>query len=256
MVRRKGRALRAHLEVYSREPGARERLAALLAGKGFERLPEPTNFGTTLLADLTGRDDAAHFASLSQGVRQNIRAIAKFPIEMRRITEVELSPRMNALLEETLSRTGATHQSRDFGPIIQLSLAHPRLSNLTGLYRTDISGPESLVAYAWGVNQGDSVAYDIGASTRVPEFRNLSLGYPLVWELMVWGRSVGAPFFDFGGITAGGGESEDRLGRISDFKRRFSKEVVQVAEEWVYAPHPLRNLVAGSISRAAALVHR
>jgi len=256
LVREDSRILRAHVETYSASAEVRSQIGTVLAACGFQRLDEPTNYRSTLLTALDDKDDSTHFASLTRRVRQDIRAIEKFPIALRRIFETDLSVRMNALLRESLARTGGIHKDVAFEPIIQLSQLRPDLSTILGLFRTDVIGSESLIAFAWGINQGDVGVYDVGASTRVPEFKNLSLGYPLVWGLIAWARSVGLPSFDFGGVTPGSSESDDRLGRISDFKRRFSKDVVDVAEEWVYAPHLVRNAVASAISKVGTLVRR
>jgi len=115
---------------------------------------------------------------------------------------------------------------------------------------------DALIAFAWGLNNVDHVAYDIGASARVPEFKTLSLGYPLLWELIAWARDSGASWFDYGGVPAENSDGEERLGRISDFKRRFEKQVVRVAEEWVFVPHPARAALASTLSRSGERLRR
>jgi hypothetical protein len=46
------------------------------------------------------------------------------------------------------------------------------------------------------------------------------------------------------------------LERISDFKRRFEKKAVHIADEFVLTPHPTRAAVASAVSRAATLLSR
>ncbi len=254
--RKDSRALRVHLECFSRDPDARDRLGAVARGYGFARLSDVTNYEYTLATDLRGSDNATHLASLSQGVRQNIRALAKYPVEMRPIRDESDSPRMNALMRETLARTGADHVEMDYAPTIRFALAEPSLARLMGLYRTEKVGGDALIAFALGLNNVDHAAYDIGASARVPEFKNLSLGYPLLWDLIRWGRDAGTSWFDYGGVPAEDSEGEERLGRISDFKRRFEKHAVRVADEWVLIPHPLRSAVARAVSGAVKLLSR
>lgn len=251
------RALRLHLEIFSPHSADRERLGAVASAHGFTRLPEVTNYEYTLVTDLRGQDNATHLASMSQGVRQNIRALAKYPVELRPIRDERDSLRMNALMRETLARTGADHTEHDYGPVIRLAAAEPALVRLMGLYRTDASSAdESLIAFALGLHNGDHAAYDIGASARVPEFKSLSLGYPLLWDLIAWARDNGASWFDYGGVPKADSEGEERLGRISDFKRRFEKTSVHVADEWVLVPHPVRSALAAGISRAADALKR
>lgn len=254
--KRDSRSLRVHVECFSRDADVRRLLGAVLRDRGFEPIPEPTHYGYTLATDLDGRDNASHLASLSQGVRQNIRALARYPVALRAITDVGDSARMNALMTETLARTGAKHVERDYAPVIRFATAEPKLSRLVGLYRTDGVGADALIAFAWGLNNVDHVAYDIGASARVDEFRSLSLGYPLLWDLITWARDLGASWFDYGGVPAADSEGEARLERISDFKRRFEKQAVHVAEEWVLTPHPLRSALATSISRVGERLRR
>jgi lipid II:glycine glycyltransferase (peptidoglycan interpeptide bridge formation enzyme) len=256
-VRGDNRALRLHLELFSRDAQERDQLGGIARTYGFTRLPEVTNYEYTLATDLAGTDDAGHLASLSQGVRQNIRALAKYPVELRPIRDESDSQRMNALMRDTLARTGARHHERDYGSTIRLAIAEPAVARLVGLYRTDgIGGEDALIAFALGLNNVDHVAYDIGASGRVPEFKNVSLGYPLLWDLISWARSVGAAWFDYGGVPAANSEGEERLRSISDFKRRFEKNAVRVSEEWALTPHPMRAAAARVVSRAVQALRR
>jgi hypothetical protein len=254
-ARRDRRTLRVHCECFSRDPDVRERLGATLRGQGFAPTAVPTHYGYTLVTELGGRDNASHLASLSQGVRQNIRAVAKYPVELRPIRDAADAPRMNALMRETLGRTGATHVERDYAPVIAFANAEPGLSRLVGLYRTDGPRQDALIAFAWGLNNVDHVAYDMGASARVPEFKSLSLGYPLLWDLIAWARDLGAGWFDYGGVPADDADAA-HLERISDFKRRFERQAVRVAEEWVLTPHRARAAIATAVSRAATLLSR
>jgi hypothetical protein len=256
-VRKDSRALRVHLELFSTDPAVRARLGEIAEAHGFVRLPEVTSYEYTLMTELGGRDNATHLASLSQGVRQNIRALARYPVELRLIQDESHSPRMNVLMRETLARTGASHQERDYGSTIRLAVMEPGLVRLVGLYRTDgVEGGDALIAFALGLNNVDHVAYDIGASARVPDFKNVSLGYPLLWDLISWARDTGAVWFDYGGVPAHDSEGEARLGRISDFKRRFEKNMVRVSDEWGLTPHPARAAAARFVSQAVKLLQR
>jgi hypothetical protein len=257
LARGDSRSLRIHLECFSRVPSERHRLGELAREHGFTRLDQVTHHEYTLATDLGGRDNATHFASMNRSIRNDIRAFTKYPLELRPIRDGRDSQRMNALMRETLARTGAMHVDRDYTSIIRLAVAEPSLARLVGLYRTDAAADsESLFAFALGLNNGDHVAYDIGASGRVPEHKNLSLVYPLLWDLISWARDLGASWFDYGGVPKEDSEGEERLARISDFKRRFEKNAVQVADEWVFTPHPMRSALAKAVSRAAEMLER
>jgi lipid II:glycine glycyltransferase (peptidoglycan interpeptide bridge formation enzyme) len=73
-----------------------------------------------------------------------------------------------------------------------------------------------------------------------------------MWDLIVWAKRAGATWFDFGGVTAGTAGSGDPLGGISDFKRLFSKERAEVAEDWVLEPRKLVARLARLVRSGAA----
>jgi lipid II:glycine glycyltransferase (peptidoglycan interpeptide bridge formation enzyme) len=171
-------------------------------------------------------------------------------VEVREIVGADYAERMNALLEETMQRTGGDFHPVNWHRIARLCLQNPGLARLSGLFRTDVTGPESLVAFALGLAHGDHVEYSHAASTRDPSLR-IPLVYALAWDLICWGKTTGATWFDFGGISpAGHAEGGDATGGISDFKRYFSRDVVQVGEDWSYEPHPMRAALARGASSA------
>jgi lipid II:glycine glycyltransferase (peptidoglycan interpeptide bridge formation enzyme) len=98
------------------------------------------------------------------------------------------------------------------------------------------------------------VDYAAAASTR-PEDIRIPLAFALTWDLIRWGKRVGATWFDFGGITGVTEGQNDPLKGISDFKRNFGNNVVSVGEEWVLEPR-LTSHLARAVSAAAALLRR
>jgi lipid II:glycine glycyltransferase (peptidoglycan interpeptide bridge formation enzyme) len=115
----------------------------------------------------------------------------------------------------------------------------PDAARLVGLFRTDREGPEALLGFAWGCWNGESACYFAGGSSRPPDLHRVQIGYPLVWDLIQWAKRSGATWFDFGGVTAGTAASGDPMGGISDFKRSFSNQAADVAEDWVFEPRRL-----------------
>ena len=111
------------------------------------------------------------------------------------------------------------------------------------------------MAYAWSGLHGDFAGYDGGASARIPGV-NVGLSYPLLWDLMRWSKSLGAEWFDMGGVSLGGLHSDDPVGGISDFKRYFSKDIGTVGEDWTVEPHPSASMVARFVSASARLLAR
>jgi len=243
------RILRVNLELFSRDQAARQSLSPLLERYGFRRLLTPRLYEQTLVMDLRPNEQAL-FASLSPSARRNVRELAKQPYTLQLITDPKFSDRLNALLLSVMARRGKDVQPLDWSRIIALSGQLPEASRLVGVFRDGASGCDALVGFAWGRAHGDHVEYYLGASARDISCR-LAPGYPLLWDLIVWAKRIGAVWFDFGGVTEGSHEtSADKLGGISDFKRFFSRSTATVREEWKLDPHPTRAALAVAISRS------
>jgi hypothetical protein len=239
----RSRILRMYVELFSPSPHVLARLAAAARRAGMEPSSTPRGYGATSLIDLTGETPAI-LAGFNPTARRHIRAVAKHPVAVRPVTDPALIPRMHDLLRDTLHRTGGTYEPREWEGILRYSSDHPESSRVVGLFRTDRSGPESLIAYAWGCLHGDHAQYSTAASSRPADLR-MPMAYCLAWDLMEWARSSGAKYFDFGGITDGSQGSDDPLGGISDFKRYFNGQTASVAEEWTVEP----NRIAAGLSR-------
>jgi lipid II:glycine glycyltransferase (peptidoglycan interpeptide bridge formation enzyme) len=123
------------------------------------------------------------------------------------------------------------------------------------VFKRDASGPEALRGFVLGCRHGDTVEYRVAASTR-PVGSSVPLLYAPTWELIRWARSVGATTFDFGGIASGTAGPGDARSGISDFKRYFSRNEVEVGGEGVFEPSRWRAAAAAAVSRAVAFVRR
>ena len=255
LVRENSLVLRADVEVFSPAAGVRDSVAAFASALGFRRRERPRSYQETVAVDLRPSEEEV-LASFHATARRHIRAVGKNPTAVAVLDHIGYAPRMESLWKETLRRTGGSYQSRDWARLIDFSAARPQAARLLGLFRTDFEGPESLLAFATGYAHGDHVQYAEAASTRQTDLR-MPLSYALAWDLMRWGKSVGAHWFDFGGITAGSFSDEgDRLGGVSDFKRYFSKGSVRVGEEWTIEPRPLRAAVASVVTAAAGMLRK
>jgi hypothetical protein len=247
-VRRDPRVLRLTVEVFSRDADEREDYAAHLTALGLKPLASRNGYRQTLTLDLRLDEDTI-FAGFERSGRRNVRALAKFPVTLAPITDARYAGRLETLMLETLARTGGRYAPQDWRAMIDLTREAPHLSRLVGIFLNEQEGPESLLAFAWGCAHGDHVQYSHGASTRNVPF-SMPLAYPLIWDLVTWGKRIGATWFDFGGVTDGdAGDGQDPLGGISAFKRYFSREMVTVGDEWVYEPRSVR-------ARAARIAHR
>lgn len=239
LARRDRRILRLDVEIFSPDADRRHALAEALEGAGFSPAPLSRSYPETLTADLALSDEE-HLAALSANTRRHVRAINKRPVALRLIEDAALAPRMDALIAETLQRTGGAYEPEDWRWKIELSRSAPEQSRLIGLFHTEIQGPESLLAFAWGCCHGEYAHYDAAGSTRRTDLK-MSFAYALMWDLMCWARHNGARWFDFGGITEGHRDSDDPVGGISDFKRHFGSTVQQVGERWTLEPSPIRS---------------
>jgi hypothetical protein len=252
-AREDSRVLRVSVDLYSRDGAARTEAGRMLSELGFEPVVPPRDYPRTLILDLpTDLADLWESRAYST-VRRNVRVAERAPLDLRVIDDPALVPRMAELLDSTFARTGAQIERPDFAGMMTLGRADPNASRLVGMFHSEATGPDALVAYAWALRHGDYCVYDIAASSREPAIRKYSLAHALVWELIRWSHAGGARWFDFGGVSAGTRGDGDPLGGISEFKRTFCKEAPEdVREEWQLEPRRLRAWAARSVSSAAA----
>jgi hypothetical protein len=248
------RVLRTYLGVFSPDPGVQQEIAAHAAAAGFQKNPDRRGYSSTLVVDLRP-DEETIFASLHATARRHIRAAAKHPVAVRPVDAPELAGRLDALVGETFARTGGDVERFDWPRLIQFASRHPELSRIVGLFRTDRTGPDSLLAFAHGLHHGDCAEYSTAASTRDTDVR-LPQMYVLAWDLFRWAKAHGAAFFDFGGITPVVSDGSDPLQGISAFKRYFSKEEITVGDEWILEPSRLKANLARVVTSVANSVAR
>jgi hypothetical protein len=253
LARRDRRILWAELALFSQDQGFHRSAGATARAVGFRPRRDADSYRYTLAIDLAP-DEEALFASLHATARRHVRAVSKRPVAVRLIDTPDLSRRLEVLLGESFARRGSRARPKDWPAVIRLCQTHPGLSRLVGLFRTDVAGPESLVAFAWGRRHGDHVEYATAGSARAPELR-MPLGYALAWDLIAWAKRSGATWFDFGGVTLPG-KAEDPLAGISDFKRYFSDRVAEVGTEWELETRFLPARVARTARAGARLLRR
>ena len=248
------RALRMHVEVF--EPDAHHRLALIdvLAERGFERTPNPRSYSSTIFIDLRESEEKL-LTSFRSKTRRDIRAIAKYPLECRPITDPALASRMNALLGISMGRTGGRFEETHWTDVLAFIATNPGRGALLGVFRTDVRGADALVGYVLGYRHGDTIQYSTAACARLSDIR-APLLYAPTWELMRWGKRNGAQWFDFGGITSGSRATGERSGGISDFKRYFSEHVTEVGTEMVFSPAPRLSRIAAWISSRISRLER
>jgi hypothetical protein len=250
LVNRDRRVLRLSIEVCCFDETRRLATERLLADAGFVRSSSSRSYEHTLVLDLHP-DEATLFASLDPKTRRDIRVIARNSVEVCPIEDPVWADRIEALFHESMSRTGGHAAQHDWAARIDLARTAPTLARIVGLFKTPIAGPDALVAFAGSYHHGDYAHYDASGATRSSGVRG-PLSYALLWDLICWAKANSAKWFDFGGVTFGRlQDSDDALGGISDFKRRFTQNLVNVGAEWILEPHPLRARLARSIGATA-----
>jgi len=255
LARQEPRILQLSVEVFSRDPEARATLGALLTEAGFARAAQVRNWGVTLALDLRP-SEAELLASFSRSLRQRLTGLAKLPVVVRPVDDERFAARLEELTREAFQRTGGRYEPLwDWPGVIALSRRSPDASRLVGLFRTDRDGADALLGFAWGWWNGDSASYFAGASSR-PSDLQVPIAHALVWDLICWAKREGAVWFDLGGVSAGSTGSADPVGGISDFKRQFSKETVEVAEDWTLEPRRVPARLAALVSAGAAWLSR
>jgi hypothetical protein len=245
------RCLALTIELFDIDAARRARHGATLAALGFKRVARPRTYQATLALDLTPGPDGL-LRSFDGDTRRSIKAPAKRGLELRPVEDTMFADRIAGMVAQTFSRTGGRPPHFPWHTIVDVSAREPGLSRISGVFDPHIPGPESLVSFAWGVTRDGYTTYEAGATLRRKDLGNTSLSYAPVWDLLLWAGNNGSTWFDFGGVTAGAhGSAGDPVGGISAFKRSFCEHVVEVGEEWVLHPHPVRAAIASLITSAA-----
>lgn len=225
-----------------------------LGERGFVAAQTRRMYADTLAIDLRPPPNEI-FASLHPTGRCHIRAAEKHRVNVRAVTDPSLAPRLARLVRDTMARTRGPNLSWDWEAAIRLTVARPDLAAIFGVFRDDRSGPSSLVAFTFGLCHGDHVEYAAAASSRSPGLK-MPLGYAPAWALVKWARSVGATWFDFGGILPAGSDRHHSQAGISRFKNYFGGRRLRVGEEWVFEPARFRTRVANALSALATRFRR
>ncbi len=237
------RVLRMQVNVFSRD--GRQAIGETLEKLGFHEIRPPSSYQHTLGIDLRPTEDKIQ-ASFTRDARKRIKEAVEMSLRSVVITDPVYVDRINELQQGALQRTGGYKPLQDWQNILAVSQEHPNLSCVVGLFQGEETKPENMGAFGWGLNHGDYVEQRAAGSTRQTDAR-IPYGYLVVWNLAQWAKSIGAQWFDMGGVTVAEGD-ENHLEGISRFKRYFSREILEVGAEWVLEPAPLRARIAAAIS--------
>ncbi len=223
------RVMRADLRLVSKNRNARDEMITALAGVANVSYPKAMMYTHTHVITLGSRDDDT-FATFPATLRRAVRR----PLSAGLVLSTDVLPadlpRLLDLMKSSFTRTGSALQRDLAASDLKFAIADQSHRLLVTLQLPTVTGPERIVAFALGVDNGDHVTYLHGAASREPELGTLPLNYAPMWRLMQWGISRGASWFDLGGITVNADPASPLAG-IAEFKRRFGGEDMEVASE-------------------------
>jgi len=140
--------------------------------------------------------------------------------------------------------------------MIRFCRENPARARIVGLFGETSTTSNEMLGFALALAHGDHVEYAKAGTTRWARM-GIPISYPLLWHLILWARDLGAAWFDLGGITAGPtDESPGAHEGISDFKRFFGGEEIDVGGEWTLSLRPFKVAIADTVTRAANAVRR
>lgn len=233
LVRERG-AVRLHVEAWTESEVERSQLTEILLSSGFRTADSRRSYRYTVWIDLLSESSESDLLrTFHPTCRRHIRAPMKRGLEVRRVSDPVLAGRMKDLVRESFVRTGGHPPSLDWSELIRQARAPDSPVCIAGLFREDSSGPAGLVGFGVAYLHGDVAEYAHAGATRATG--NVPLLYAPTWHLMQWARMRGAHFWDFGGVVESEGSA---LEGIRDFKRMYSRQIIQVGDEWVLDVRP------------------
>lgn len=245
LARKDGRVLRLHVDVFARE--GKEAIEAVLSELGYRQVIPPGSYKHTVVIDLQPSEEEI-FSTFRRTGRDKIRESTKKSLRTETITGLCFAGPINELQQQAVQRSGGQIAAVDWVGVIGMSARHPELSHVVGLFAGEESTPESLCAFGWACNNGEDGEFRAAGAARRPDIK-APLGYLPAWDEIRWAKSAGAKWFDMGGVTLTEGDEADLKG-ISDFKRHFSQNVVEVGAEWLLTPRPGRARLADWVSNS------
>jgi hypothetical protein len=250
-VQRDPRLLGVNVEIFTPDARAREHIARVARGQEFRRVEGERRYRRTARIDVSDGEEAV-FAGFTGSCRRAIREPGKKGYRVEPLTDSAYAVRMDRLWAETFERTGSRPPRREWARHLAFARDHPDLYRIVGTFGPGFPEPGSLMAFSCGMHNGDHVVYSDGASTRDPSC-TVTLSYAPMWTLIRWAATSGCSWFDMGGISEGTdpGDGDPRRG-IDGFKRRFTRDVVEVGAEWCFEPASLRSWLSARIRRSAS----
>lgn len=238
--------LRLHIEVWSEREADRAAVDAACRRLHFTRFP-PRNYTHTVWFDISVPERDL-LLSFHRSVRRNIQVPMRKGFSVRPVTDLASIPRISDIFKRTFDRTGGTPPFIDWEFLIERNGEPGCHHHMVGLFPESVASPAEILAFAVVYLHGEVAEFAHAGSVRDSGIR-IPLLYAPTWDLIVWAKSQGARFWDFGGVTSSQPGNHDRLAGISKFKLYFCREVVEVGGEWALERHGLTRALARTRSR-------
>jgi FemAB family len=253
VARKIPRLLRLDVRVFDENPLRRRQLCDSLRTAGWSSTERRRAYSHTLVLELA-QSESEVLKGFTTRVRSTIKkALGSPALRFGPISGTAYADRIRYLYTLPFARTGGVPPSIDVKGILDDSQSGDT-SFLIGAFGRDGTAPADLVALIWARLHGDHVMLEINASERSELFSHLSPGFGLVSQLIGWSIQRGAQWIDLGGLPSMETSPDDPMRGVVEFKRRFSSDFREVAEEWRFEPSPLLASAASAIRSIATSV--
>jgi hypothetical protein len=247
------RLLRLDVRVFDEDPLRRRQLCDSLSTAGWSLIESPREYSHTLVLELAESENEV-LRGFTTRVRGTIRkALGSRGLRFGPISGTAYADRILYLHRLPFARTGGVPPPIDVKGILQDSLSGDT-SLLIGAFARDRTAPDDLVALAWARLHGDHANLEIIASERSELFSRLSPGFGLVSHLISWAVQREAQWIDLGGLSSMEPCAVDPMRGVVEFKKRFSTDFREVAEEWCFEPSPILASMASAVRSIAKSV--
>jgi len=229
-----------------------DRAASLMPSLGFEPSARPKVPAHTILLDLRDGEEAL-LRNARPSLRRSLREVVRLPIRCDSIRSVLLVDRLKQIKQASYARHGSVPPPLPFAGFVETASAHPDAFSLIGLYRDDVIGADSLIAFEFTSFDGRLATSEHAGmvSTRV-DGRSVPGGYATLWESIRWAIRRGAVAFDLGGISMPGDSTYEATRTIAQFKRNFGGEIVTGLErEFVKRPNTFTARLMNALASVA-----
>ena len=103
---------------------------------------------------------------------------------------------------------------------------------------------------AWGIFVFDKKVsiYYYWASTSKKEYRNLMAPYLVQWEAIKYAKSIWSKIYDFLWV-ASPNEKNSSLTWVTDFKKKFTKNILKVSESYIFINKKIKYLFINTLRK-------